>query len=151
MLAHFFWKYDPTTDLDYSLKLKPPNLFPTEEIESIHPFGTDKLGRDIFRRTIHGGWNSLRVGLVAVTISLVICGLFGLLAGFYESIGLTRVEKIFLRGAVGILLGAIPAWIAAQFYQALLFAALGIFAAVFDNFLTGTRWRMIFFAGFGFG
>jgi len=59
-LSHFFWEYNPRTDLDYSLKLMPPNLFPTEEVESIHPFGTDKLGRDIFRRVAHGGWNSFR-------------------------------------------------------------------------------------------
>ena len=24
--AHFFWEYNPKTDLDYTLKLKPPNL-----------------------------------------------------------------------------------------------------------------------------
>jgi len=67
--AHYFWEYDPRTDLDYSLKLKAPNLAATEEIQSIHPFGTDKLGRDIFRRVVHGGWNSLRVGIVAVGIA----------------------------------------------------------------------------------
>ena len=47
--AHFFWIYNAKTDLDYSLKLKPPNLAPTQEISSVHIFGTDKLGRDIFR------------------------------------------------------------------------------------------------------
>src|SRR4030067_1532692 len=72
--AHYFWEYDPKTDLDYSLKLKAPNLAPTQEIESVHLFGTDKLGRDIFRRVVHGGWNSLRVGFVAVGISLSIGG-----------------------------------------------------------------------------
>src|SRR3990172_8263022 len=81
--AHYFWEYNPRTDLDYSLKLKPPNLAPTEEIESVHPFGTDKLGRDIYRRVIHGGWNSLRVGIVAVGISLSIGGTLGVLAGFF--------------------------------------------------------------------
>ncbi len=58
---HFFWEYDPRIDLDYSLKLKAPNLTRLRRL-IIHPFGTDKLGRDIFRRVIHGGWNSLRVG-----------------------------------------------------------------------------------------
>jgi ABC-type dipeptide/oligopeptide/nickel transport system permease subunit len=149
VLAHFFWDYDPRTDLDYSLKLKSPNLFPTEEVASIHPFGTDKLGRDIFRRVIHGGWNSLRVGLVAVGISLLIGGLFGLLAGFYESIGLSRAEKIFLKAVVGLILGALPAWIAGQFYQAILFSALGVAAAVFDTFLEGKPTRTVFFGGIG--
>jgi len=149
VFAHFFWEYDPRIDLDYSLKLKSPNLFPTEEVESIHPFGTDKLGRDIFRRVVHGGWNSLRVGLVAVGISLLIGGLFGLLAGFYESIGLSRSEKIFLRAVIGMILGALPAWIAGQFYQAILFAGLGVVAAVFDNFLVGKTTRVAFFGGIG--
>ena len=89
VFARFFWKYDATTDLDYSLKLKPPNLVATEEVPSIHIFGTDKLGRDIFRRTVHGGWNSLRVGIVAVGISLVVGGLLGLLSGFYENVPIT--------------------------------------------------------------
>ncbi len=137
VFAHYFWEYDPRIDLDYSLKLKSPNLFPTEEVATIHPFGTDKLGRDIFRRVIHGGWNSLRVGLVAVGISLLIGGLFGLLAGFYESIGLSRAEKIFLRAMIGMILGALPAWIAGQFFQARRFAALVVVAAVFDKFLVG--------------
>ncbi len=86
VLAHFFWEYNPKIDLDYTLKLKPPTLIPNEEVPSVHIFGTDKLGRDIFRRVVHGGWNTLRVGIIAVTISLVIGGLLGLLAGFFESI-----------------------------------------------------------------
>ena len=44
ILTHFFWEYNPKIDLDYALKLKSPNLRPTEEVPSIHPFGTDKLG-----------------------------------------------------------------------------------------------------------
>ena len=60
--AHFFWKYDAKMDLNYSAKLLAPNLRTTEKSTQIHIFGTDKLGRDIFRRVVHGGWNSLRVG-----------------------------------------------------------------------------------------
>ena len=80
-LSHFFWEYEPKSDLDYSSKLLAPNLVITEDSPAIHIFGTDKLGRDNFRRVVHGGWNSLRVGLVAVSISLSIGGLMGLLAG----------------------------------------------------------------------
>lgn len=129
ILAHFLWPYDPRTDLDYSLKLKPPNFRPTPEIPSIHPFGTDKLGRDVFRRVVHGGWNSLRVGVISVGISLLVGGLLGLLAGFYESMPLTVGERVGLMGGIGLLLGGIPAWIAGQAVQALLFAALGAFSA----------------------
>jgi ABC-type dipeptide/oligopeptide/nickel transport system permease subunit len=149
VFAHYFWTYDAKTDLDYSLKLKPPNLFPTAEISSAHIFGTDKLGRDIFRRVVHGGWNSLRVGIVAVTISLSIGVVMGLLAGFYESMNLTRSERIILMGLIGLLLGALGAWIARQPIQALLFALLGIASVAFEGFLAGKTSRIVLFALLG--
>ena len=149
VLAHFFWEYDPRTDIDYSLKLKPPNLFPTEEYDSIHPFGTDKLGRDIFRRVVHGGWNSLRVGLVAVGISLLIGGFLGLIAGFYDSMQIERTERIFLVGGIGLALGSLSAWIAEQPIQMIFFAVLGISAAYWDELLKGKRLRMLLFALLG--
>jgi ABC-type dipeptide/oligopeptide/nickel transport system permease subunit len=133
VLSHFFWEYNPKIDLDYSLKLKPPNLKPTEEIPSIHPFGTDKLGRDIFRRVVHGGWNSLRVGLVSVGISLTIGGLLGLAAGFYESMPLGQLGRATLLGGIGLCLGGLCAWVAGQFLQALLFCALGVAAVFLGN------------------
>lgn len=124
--AHFFWKYDAKMDLNYSAKLLAPNLRTTEKSTQIHIFGTDKLGRDIFRRVVHGGWNSLRVGLVAVGISLSIGGLLGLLAGFFESTDLNRRERTILIAALGLGLGALPAWIARQPFQAVLFGLLGV-------------------------
>jgi ABC-type dipeptide/oligopeptide/nickel transport system permease subunit len=139
VFAHFFWEYDVKTDLDYTLKLKPPNLVATEEIPSIHPFGTDKLGRDIFRRTIHGGWNSLRVGIVAVGISLIAGGLLGLLAGFYESIPISTLERIALMALIGFALGALSAWIASQMIQALLFAGLGVVSVIWSDILVNRK------------
>lgn len=149
VLAHFFWEYNPGTDLDYTLKLKAPNLVATEEIPSIHLFGTDKLGRDIFRRTVHGGWNSLRVGIVAVGISLIIGALLGLFAGFYENVLITPVERILLMGLVGFALGAFPAWIARQPLQMFLFGGLGAFSAFYVNLLDRRRLRILIFAGIG--
>jgi len=150
VLAHFFWKYDAKIDLDYSLKLKPPNLVATEEITSIHPFGTDKLGRDIFRRTVHGGWNSLRVGIVAVGISLLVGGLLGLLAGFYEGVPFSNIERIVFMGLIGLALGSLSAWIASQIVQALLFAGLGVVSVLWDDFLADRKKvRMALFAGAG--
>jgi ABC-type dipeptide/oligopeptide/nickel transport system permease subunit len=145
VFAHYFWDYDPRTDLDYSLKLKPPNLVATEEIDSIHPFGTDKLGRDIFRRVVHGGWNSLRVGLVAVGISLSVGGLLGLIAGFFENIEPSKAERTFLLGAIGFALGALSAWIADQPFQMILFGALGVFAALREKLLEGQTMRIVLF------
>ena len=144
--GHYFWAYEPKADLDYSLKLKPPNLAPTEEIDSVHLFGTDKLGRDIFRRVIHGGWNSLRVGFVAVGISLSIGGLLGLLAGFFESMSLSYREHIFLHGLIGAIFSLLSAWIADQYFQMILFAGLGVVAALFPGIQEGKFGRVLLFA-----
>jgi len=149
VLAHFFWEYDPRTDLDYSLKLKAPNLRPNEEVDSIHPFGTDKLGRDIFRRVVHGGWNSLRVGLVAVGISLAVGGLLGLLAGFYESMPLGPAGRMLLHGGIALLFGGLAAWIAGQFIQVILFVALSVAAVLLEDLWAGQPARIALFAGAG--
>lgn len=133
VFAHFLWDYDPRTDLDYSLKLKPPNLVPTEDIPSIHPFGTDKLGRDIFRRVVHAGWNSMRVGIVAVGLSLSIGGILGLLAGFYEGMDLGPVGKAGLFGGIGLVLGLFSGWLADQPLQAALFCGLGVVASLIED------------------
>lgn len=149
VLGHYFWKYDATKDLNYSLKLKPPNLVVTEEISSIHIFGTDKLGRDIFRRVVHGGWNSLRVGIIAVSISLSVGGLLGLFAGFYEGMQITRLERVYLTGLVGLALGSLPSWIADQPLQMLLFTMLGVLSVLFSDFLLGKPARIVLFASTG--
>jgi ABC-type dipeptide/oligopeptide/nickel transport system permease subunit len=147
--AHFFWEYEPKIDLDYSAKLLPPNLRVSEQSLKIHPFGTDKLGRDIFRRTVHGGWNSLRVGLVAVSISLVVGGILGLLAGFFESIEMYFWESLALMAFLGLALGALPGWIANQIFQVFLFAALGIISVIIDKKNLSKHIRRYLFAGLG--
>ena len=140
--AHFFWEYEPRSDLDYGAKLLPPNLTVTEEVDSIHLFGTDNLGRDIFRRTVHGGWNSLRVGLVAVGISLTAGGILGLIAGFFEGIDMNFWELFSLMTLIGLGLGTLPAWIAKQTFQVFLFAALGAASVVLTKYEVGNKLRL---------
>jgi ABC-type dipeptide/oligopeptide/nickel transport system permease subunit len=143
--SHYFWEYEPKKDLDYSLKLKPPTLVANEEVPSVHIFGTDKLGRDIFRRVVHGGWNSLRVGIVAVGISLFFGGLIGLFSGFYENMEMTYMERLVLFGITGLVMGILTAWITTQPFQALLFAALGVSAAYFEDFHKDKPLRIVIF------
>lgn len=58
-----------------------------------HLLGTDDLGRDILSRIIHGARVSLQVGFVAVSISLIIGGTLGALAGFYGG----KLDNVVMR------------------------------------------------------
>ncbi|HMP39951.1 MAG TPA: ABC transporter permease, partial [Roseiflexaceae bacterium] len=66
--------YDPLRQ-NFRSALQPPSVE--------HPFGTDDVGRDILSRVIFGTQISLRVGLVAVSISASLGVLLGLVAGYY--------------------------------------------------------------------
>jgi len=73
-LAPFLSPYDPTS-IDVHDVLSPPSMK--------HPLGTDELGRDLLSRIIWGSRISLKVGFVAVGISVLIGIVIGALAGFY--------------------------------------------------------------------
>ncbi len=60
------------------LQLQPPS--------PAHPFGTDRLGRDILSRIIYGARISLAVGVLATSISIVLGLIFGALSGYYGRI-----------------------------------------------------------------
>ena len=59
----------------------------------LHPFGTDKMGRDIFVRTMYGARISLTIGFTAAAINMVIGVFYGGIAGYLGG----RTDMIMMR------------------------------------------------------
>ena len=67
-----------------------------------HLFGTDKMGRDIFVRTMYGALISLTIGFAAAAINMVIGVFYGGIAGYIGG----RTDMIMMR-LVDILSGCL--------------------------------------------
>lgn len=70
---------------DYMMIRKAPS--------ALHWCGTDEFGRDILSRLIYGARVSLQVGLIAVSISLVVGGIIGAVAGYFGG----KVDNLLMR------------------------------------------------------
>jgi peptide/nickel transport system permease protein len=83
-------------------------LFGTgDPAQAVHLMGTDRLGRDMFSRTVHGARVSLSIGLIGVLMSLVLGVALGGISGYYGG-GLDNlIQRVieFLRS-----IPSIPLW-----------------------------------------
>ena len=77
----------PNDPLEMNSQLR--NELPSSE----HPFGTDKLGRDMFSRSLVGGRIALLVTLLGIAIAMTWGGLAGILFGFLGG----RADEIAMR------------------------------------------------------
>lgn len=76
--------------------------------ERFYLFGADRLGRDMFSRTIYGTRISMSIGLVGVTLSLALGLILGGISGFYGG----RVD-MFIQRIVELVISlpTIPIWL----------------------------------------
>lgn len=90
LLAEWLAPYSPTK-IAFSQKLQPPSLD--------HLMGTDKFGRDIFSRVLHGAQTSLTIGAL-VTLGAILIGMpIGLVSGYFGGkidTALMRISDVFL-------------------------------------------------------
>jgi len=100
-------------------KFQPPN--------AEHWLGTDRLGRDVWSRTVNGGRVSLAVGLMAALISTSIGMLFGALSGYYggwADMAVMRVTDVFLTFPPIIIMLAIAAFVGQSIVNVILIIGL---------------------------
>lgn len=85
-VAPFFFPFT-SEDADFDNLSAPIDLF------SLHPFGTDDLGRDLLIRVLQGGRVSLAIGFVGAIASVLISVLYGATAGYLGG----RVDNYMMR------------------------------------------------------
>ncbi len=92
-----------------------------------HWLGTDRLGRDVWSRTVHGGRVSLAVGLSAALISTFIGMIFGAISGFYggwSDMAVMRTTDVFLTFPPIIIMLAIAAFVGQSIVNVILIIGL---------------------------
>jgi peptide/nickel transport system permease protein len=93
IIGPFLIQYDPAEQLGYALQRQPPT--------TLHPFGTDHVGRDVLSRVLFGIRLSLSIATVSVLLSLTIGTGVGLLAGYLGG-GVDTLLMRFVDAALAI-------------------------------------------------
>ena len=81
----------PYEQINLPDKFQPPSM--------VHFFGTDRVGRDIWSRTLHGGRVSIAVGVSAALMSTMIGVFLGALSGYYRGLvdqGIMRFTDVIM-------------------------------------------------------
>jgi len=92
LFAEVVAQYDPNLP-----NVPDRSLAPT--LDGFHIFGTDKIGRDYFSRTLYGTRTSMYVALIVASVSTVIGVVIGGIAGYYGGWldnALMRTTDLFL-------------------------------------------------------
>jgi ABC-type dipeptide/oligopeptide/nickel transport system permease subunit len=90
IFAPLITKYDPISDRTRNYRQGP---------STAHWFGTDGIGRDVFSRILYGARISLKIGIIATLMSLLIGLFLGAISGFFggkTDSGIMRVTDIGL-------------------------------------------------------
>ncbi len=100
--------YDPQAGAVYTAGVPLEVLEPPTPA---HPFGTDRLGRDVLSRAIFGARISLLVGLVATTFGMLLGTTLGVISGYFgkfvDSVIQRSVDILLAFPAVVLLLAII--------------------------------------------
>ncbi len=83
--APFISRYEPQQQ-NAQARLEKPS--------AAHPMGTDRFGRDMLSRTLHGGRTTLGSAVLALTVALTIGLAVGLLAGIFHG---SPLDAILMR------------------------------------------------------
>lgn len=96
-------------------------LISVDKPAEIYLLGTDRIGRDLFSRIIHGGKPSLTIGFIGILITFPIGILYGGISGFLGG----AVDSIMMRVAEAIM--SLPSFYLLIILSALLPASLSNF------------------------
>jgi peptide/nickel transport system permease protein len=86
LAAPIITQYGPL-EQDITHRLNPPS--------SVHYFGTDELGRDVYSRVVHGARISIPIGLLVIGFAFIVGSVLGAIAGYFGGI----VDLLIMRVA----------------------------------------------------